>query len=81
MKKRVLFLCTANSCRSQMAEGIVNRYLGDKMEAFSAGTRPTVVNSWAVTSMQEIGVDISENHFKGMTEFAGQQFDYVIYPL
>jgi arsenate reductase len=78
MKKRVLFLCTANSCRSQMAEGIVNQYLGDKIEAFSAGITPTVVNPWAIKSMQEIGIDISGNRSKSMTEFKGQRFDYVI---
>jgi arsenate reductase len=78
MKKRLLFLCTANSCRSQMAEGIVNQYLGDKIEAFSAGTMPTVVNPWAIKIMKEIGVDISGNHSKSMTEFEGQRFDYVI---
>jgi arsenate reductase (thioredoxin) len=78
MKKRVLFLCTANSCRSQMAEGIVNQYLDDKIEAFSAGITPTVVNPWAIKSMKEIGIDISGNRSKSMTEFEGQRFDYVI---
>jgi arsenate reductase len=78
MKKRVLFLCTANSCRSQMAEGIVNQYLGDKIEGSSAGIAPTVVNPRAIKSMQEIGIDISGNRSKSMTEFEGQRFDYVI---
>jgi arsenate reductase len=78
MKKRVLFLCTGNSCRSQMAEGIVNHYLGDKMLAFSAGTTPTSVNPRAIRSMAEIGIDISGHHSKFMDEFAGQHFDYVI---
>ena len=78
MKKRVLFLCTANSCRSQMAEGIVNRYLGDRIEAFSAGIKPTVVNPGAIRSMKEIGIDISGQRSKSMSEFAGRQFDYVI---
>ncbi len=78
MKKQVLFLCTANSCRSQMAEGIVNQYLGDKIAAFSAGITPTVVNPWAIKSMKEIGIDISGNRSKSISEFAGQNFDYVI---
>jgi arsenate reductase len=78
MKKRVLFLCTANSCRSQMAEGIVNHYLGDKIEAFSAGTTPTFVDPRAIAVLKEIGIDISGNRSKSMTEFEGRQFDYVI---
>ena len=78
MKKRVLFICTNNSCRSQMAEGIVNHHLGDKIEAFSAGTTPTSVNPRAIQSMKEIGIDISRQRSKSMDEFAGQNFDYVI---
>jgi arsenate reductase len=78
MKKRVLFLCTANSCRSQMAEGIVNHELGDKIEAFSAGTTPTFVHPRAIEVLKEIGIDIAGNRSKSMTEFEGRQFDYVI---
>ena len=78
MKKRVLFICTNNSCRSQMAEGIVNYELGDKIEAYSAGTTPTSVNPRAIQSMAEIGIDISGHRSKVMDEFAGQHFDYVI---
>ena len=78
MKKRVLFVCTANSCRSQMAEGIVRHYLDDKIEAFSAGIAPTYVHPRAIQTMGEIGIDISGQHSKSMTEFEGQQFDYVI---
>ena len=78
MKKRVLFICTANSCRSQMAEGIVNHYLGDKIEAFSAGVAPTSVHSRAIRAMKEIGIDISGQRSKSMDEFADQHFDYVI---
>ena len=78
MKKRVLFLCTANSCRSQMAEGIVNHFLGDKVEAFSAGTRATFINPRAIAVMKEIGIDISDHRSKEMSEFKGQTFDYVI---
>jgi len=78
MKKRVLFLCTNNSCRSQMAEGIVNHELGDKIEVYSAGTTPTSVNPRAIQSMAEIGIDISGHRSKVMDEFADQHFDYVI---
>jgi len=78
MKKRVLFLCTHNSCRSQMAEGIVNHDLGDRFEAFSAGTEATSVNGKAIEVLKEIGIDISGHRSKVLDEFAGQPFDYVI---
>jgi arsenate reductase len=78
MKKTVLFICTNNSCRSQMAEGIVNHELRDKIAASSAGTTPTVVNPRAIKSMAEIGIDIAGHRSKVMDEFAGQHFDYVI---
>ena len=78
MRQRVLFLCTANSCRSQMAEGIVNSLLGDRFEAFSAGTRATFVNPLAVKVLQEIGIDISGHRSKEVSEFDGQMFDLVI---
>jgi arsenate reductase len=78
MKKKVLFLCTHNSCRSQMAEGIVNHYLSDRLEAFSAGTEATSVNPRTIEVMQEIGIDISTHRSKTMNEFAGEKFDYVI---
>lgn len=78
MKKKVLFLCTANSCRSQMAEGIANHFWGDQIAAFSAGTQASFVNSAAVEVMKEIGVDISTHRSKNLSEFDGQNFDYVI---
>lgn len=78
MKKRVLFLCTANSCRSQMAEGLINHFLGDKITAFSAGTEATYVNPIAIQVMKEIGIDISKHQSKNLTAFDGQSFDYVI---
>jgi len=78
MKKRLLFLCTANSCRSQMAEGIVNQYLGKKIKAFSAGITPTYVHPRAIEAMKEIGIDISSHRSKSLTEFEGRQFDWVI---
>ena len=78
MKKRVLVLCTGNSCRSQMAEGALRHYRGDDFEAFSAGTKPSSVNPTAVKVMREIGIDISGHRSKSMDEFKGQRFDYVI---
>jgi arsenate reductase len=78
MKKRVLFLCTHNSCRSQMAEGLVNNYLGDRIEAYSAGTEATRVNPLAIQALAELGIDISHHHSKTLVQFANQQFDYVI---
>lgn len=77
-KKRVLFLCTHNSCRSQMAEGLVNQFLGDRIEAFSAGTEATRVNPLAAEVMAELGIDLSGHRSKVLDEFAGQPFDYVI---
>jgi arsenate reductase (thioredoxin) len=78
MKKKVLFLCTHNSCRSQMAEGLVNADLGDRFEAYSAGTVATAVNPLAVKVLAEIGIDISAHRSKTLDEFAAEQFDYVI---
>jgi arsenate reductase len=73
-----LFLCTANSCRSQMSEGIVNHFLGDRVEAFSAGTEASYVNPKAIVVLKEIGVDISHHRSKCMDEFSADKFDYVI---
>ncbi len=78
MKKRVLFLCTHNSCRSQMAEGLINHDLGDRFEAFSAGTEATRVNPLAIRVLAELGIDISGHYSKTVEELAGQQFDHVI---
>ena len=78
MKKRLLFLCTHNSCRSQMAEGLVNHFLGDRFTAFSAGTEATRVNSRAAQVMAELGIDISAHRSKTLDEFAGEPFDQVI---
>ena len=78
MKKRVLFLCTHNSCRSQMAEGLINHYLSDQFEAFSAGTESTRVNPLAMQVLAELGIDISHHSSKTIDQFAGQQFDFVI---
>ena len=78
MKKRVLFLCTHNSCRSQMAEGIVNHFLGEQFQAYSAGTEATKVNPLAIKILAEIGIDISWHYSKTIDEFNGQAFDHVI---
>jgi arsenate reductase len=78
MKKKVLFLCTHNSCRSQMAEGIVNHFLGDRFQAYSAGTEKTRVNPLAISILAEIGIDISNHYSKTLDAFEGEKFDHVI---
>jgi arsenate reductase len=78
MKKRVLILCTGNSARSQMAEGLLRHDAGDKFEVFSAGVDPTSVRPEAIEAMNEIGIDISGQRSKSVDEFKAQQFDYVI---
>jgi arsenate reductase (thioredoxin) len=78
MKKKILILCTGNSCRSQMAEGFLRHLGGDKFEVFSAGVKPTQVNPLTIKVMAEMGVDISSYRSKSVKEFIGQKFDYVI---
>ena len=75
---RVLILCTGNSARSQMAEGLLRHDAGDAYEVFSAGTKPTRVRLEAIAVMHEVGIDISGHRSKSVDEFAGQDFDYVI---
>lgn len=75
---RILVLCTGNSCRSQMAEGLLRHYGGDKVEVFSAGLEPKGVHPLAIKVMAEIGIDISKQTSKHVNEFVGQKFDYVI---
>ena len=75
---RVLIICTGNSARSQMAEGLLCSSSGGKIEVRSAGTRPSRVNPIAIEVMQELGVDISGHRSKSVDEFAGQEFTYVI---
>jgi arsenate reductase len=78
-KRRVLFLCTGNSARSQMAEGLVNHSLGDRWEARSAGTKPAAaVHPLAVQAMAELGIDISAHHPKSAGVFDEEQFDLVV---
>jgi arsenate reductase len=78
MSKKVLFLCTGNSCRSQMADGIVNHDFAGRLEAFSAGTEPHGLNPKAVQVMAEIGIDISGNSSDHISRYEGQTFNYVI---
>ena len=78
MKKRVLILCTGNSARSQMAEGLWRHEAGAAFEVFSAGTRPSVVRPEAIAVMSEKGIDISGHRSKSVDEFRGEPFDYVI---
>jgi len=75
---RVLILCTGNSARSQMAEGLLRHDAGNAFEVFSAGTKPTEVRPEAIAVMREAGIDISGHRSKSVDEFAGQDFDYVI---
>jgi arsenate reductase len=78
MKKRVLFLCTHNSCRSQMAEALANHFLGDQIQACSAGTEATRVNPLAAMVLTELGIDTANLRSKTMDEFAGLSFDHVV---
>jgi len=75
---RVLILCTANSARSQMAEGLLRQEAGPSFQVFSAGTTPTHVRPEAIAVMREAGIDISGHHSKSVGKFLGQEFDYVI---
>jgi len=77
-KSKVLILCTGNSARSQMAEGLFRQAGGDRYEVFSAGTKPSLVRPEAVAVMREIGIDISRHRSKSVDEFAGQELDLVI---
>jgi arsenate reductase len=78
MKKQILFLCTHNSCRSQMAEALANHFLGDTCQAFSAGTEATRVNPLAAQVLTELGIEITPLRSKTIDEFAGQVFDHVV---
>jgi len=74
----VLFLCTHNSARSQMAEALLNALYGDKYRAYSAGVTPTKVNPYVVKAMAEVGIDISGNRSKSIEAFRGENFNYVV---
>jgi arsenate reductase len=75
---RVLFLCTGNSARSQMAEALLRSFGGDDFEVYSAGTEPSGLHPMTVEVMKEAGVDLSNQRSKHLDEFAGQSFDYII---
>lgn len=78
MKKKILFICTHNSARSQMAEGYMNAKYGDRYEAFSAGTEVTRVHPMAIEVMKEIGIDISGHRSKLIDEFSGKGIETVV---
>ena len=78
MKLQVLILCTGNSARSQMAEGLLRSFAGTQMDVFSAGSKPSTVNPLAIRAMAEVGIDISQQRSKHLNEFLNQPFDYVI---
>jgi len=78
MKEKVLFICTHNSCRSQMAEGFLRHLYGNHYESYSAGLEVTEVNPYAIKVMGELGIDISGQRSKSIEEFRGMVFDYVV---
>src|SRR6202047_2108234 len=77
-KERVLILCTGNSARSQIAEGLLRHDAGDRFEEFSAGVKPSGVHPEAIAVMRELGVDLSGQCSKHVSEFSGETFDYVL---
>jgi arsenate reductase (thioredoxin) len=77
-RSRVLILCTGNSARSQMAEGLLRRDAGNRFDVSSAGTSPSQVRTEAIEVMKELGIDISSHRSKSVDELAGQSFDFVI---
>ena len=78
MSERVLILCTGNSARSQMAEGLLRAMAGERFQVASAGVAPSSVRPEAIEVMREIGIDISKHRSKSVDEFTGERFDYVI---
>jgi arsenate reductase len=77
-KAKILFLCTHNSARSQIAEGLLRYFYGDKYEVFSAGTNPTSVHLLAIKAMSEIGIDISKQYSKSIDEFSDVDIDLAV---
>jgi protein-tyrosine-phosphatase len=75
---RILFLCTHNSARSQMAEGLLRKIAGDRAEVFSAGSEPSSIHPLAIRVMSRFGVDLTGHRSKHFDEFAGQRFDYIV---
>ena len=78
MKKTVLFICTHNSARSQMAEGFLNAFYGDRFEGYSAGVEPSEVNPNVIKAMADVGIDLSKHRSKSIEEFRGKIFNYVV---
>jgi arsenate reductase (thioredoxin) len=78
MKKKVLILCTGNSARSQMAEGLLRHEAGDRFEVFSAGTKPTRVRPEAISVLAEVGIDIGAQRSKHVDEFLSEPLDYIV---
>lgn len=78
MKKKILVLCTGNSCRSQIAHGYLEKFVGDKAEVYSAGVETHGVNPKAIATMKEDGVDISNHTSNNILEYSGINFEYVI---
>ncbi len=77
-RKKILFLCTGNSCRSQMAEGLMRNYFKDRFDVCSAGVNPSEVNPNAVNVMKEIGINISKHNSKSVELFLNEKFDFLI---
>lgn len=77
-KEKFLFVCTHNSSRSQMAEGLLRAHFEDRFESLSAGTEPGGVNPYAIAAMKEIGIDITTHTSQHIDEFAGQAIEYVV---
>lgn len=77
-KTKILFICSHNSARLQMAEAIANKLFGDKLEASSGGSSPTNVNPYSIVMMKEMGIDILNNRPKHLNEFTGRRFDYAV---
>ena len=77
-KLQVLILCTGNSARSQMAEGLLREIAGDRMEVYSAGSKPSVVNPFAIEAMQARAIDIRQQRSKHLREYLQKPFDYVL---
>ena len=76
--KKALFVCTHNSARSQIAEGLLNALYNDRYKAYSAGTDPSTINPYVIKAMEEIGIDFSKHRSKSINEFSGKTFNYVV---
>jgi len=77
-KKKILFVCIGNSCRSQMAEGLMRHYFGNEFDVYSAGTHPSYVNPRSIAVMKEIGIDISSHTSKSLNQFLETKMDYIV---